>query len=97
MATILRLDKGDQIEIKGIFTNASGVVVHPSSIWINWKDPDGISGSHVYGDGVCVLRGTGYAADFNVTKSGTWHFRVAASGNTPAAVESYAFVKESQF
>lgn len=99
MATILRLDKGDRIQVKGAFTNASGVAYDPSPVWIEMIDPDGVGESYLYGtDSEVIKLGTGiYAAEWNMLKSGTYHFRVAASGLSRGAIESYCFVKESQF
>lgn len=86
-------DVGDGIYIVATFRDLTGTAADPTSVTFRLKDPTGTVTTP------SVLTGsTGvYAAEFTVTRHGTWAYRWEGTGAVQAAEEGKILVRASNF
>lgn len=92
-------DIGDVVRVSGYWT-INGVAVDPGTgPTFKIKDPSGNILTKTYpGDAEVVKDGTGiFHMDVDIDESGTWHYRVYATGTGKAAEEGDIAVGQSEF
>ena len=92
-------DVGDRVRLLATFKNAAGVATDPTTITVKTKTPAGVVATFVFGiDAQVVKDSTGnYHFDFDLTASGHWYYRWAATGAVFAAEEGTLDVRVSRF
>lgn len=90
---------GDKVRCTGTFETAAGVDTDPSAVFGKVKTPSGVETIYTYGvDAALVKQATGiYYMDVSCTESGTWHYKIYATGTGQAADENSFLVKDSFF
>lgn len=92
-------DIGDVVRISAAFKNMAKVLVDPTTITLEIKNPSGTIITWVYDVDPEVIRtGAGvYYADYLIEKSGIHYFKWFGTGDVTAAEEWQFFVKATQF
>lgn len=88
-------DLGDLVRISGVFKDAAGEAIDPTSVSFRLRDPAGTVTTYVYGVAAELVKdSTGnYHIDVGASASGTWRYRWQSTGTGQAAEEG-AFVVE---
>jgi hypothetical protein len=97
--TINSYDEGDLVRCDGVFTDANGAAVDPTTVTFYVRDPGLITTSYQYTVGTHVVReaaGTYYTL-VDVDEPGRWYYRFEGDGTGQAARESYFNVASSKF
>lgn len=97
---ISRYDVLDLVRVTATFVGTDGVTAaDPSTVMVYVKDPAGTVATYSFGQaGASITRaGVGaYYKDITVTTSGTWFYRVYATGGVQAS-EEYGFEVNRSF
>lgn len=89
---------GDLVHCKGVFTNAIGSLVDPSTVTVKIRKPDDTTVSYVYGASAVVHESQGvYTLDVAVSLAGMWYYEFSATGVGQCAGDNRFFVKDSLF
>jgi hypothetical protein len=90
---------GDTVRVSAIFASTAGVLGDPTQVVFTWGQPDGVTGSAVYGTGTALVREkTGcYYYDTALGAPGTLHYRWQSSGAFPGMEEDYMTIKHPAF
>jgi hypothetical protein len=92
-------EKGDLVTVKAEFKDSDGVNINPTSVFVQYKDPEGNTTTKQYGVDTGFRRpSTGlYEYDVDANQSGKWHYRWYSTGLGQAADEHSFTVKTSNF
>ena len=88
-------DKGDLVRVSGVWKNAAGTAIDPTTVAFKFTTPAGATTTYNYpADGQLVKDSTGnYHVDINASTNGTWLYRFESTGSGQAAAEGNFFIK----
>ncbi len=88
-------DSGDFVRLSAIFTNTANVTGDPTTVWLRWRQPNGVTGSALYGSGTAIVRlATGiYYLETSLGMIGTLWYRWVSTGVTAGAEESHLTIR----
>lgn len=97
MATRNIYDRGDKIKVTGTFTNISGAYIDPTSVYLQYITPAGVTSNLMYPTTISRTSSGIYYADISINQTGEYWYRVHSSGVGQAAAEGGFIVKRSRF
>jgi hypothetical protein len=93
-------DVGQLVPVTGLFEDAAGVDIDPSSITLRVISPSGINTVYIYGgspDTIDKDSVGNYHVDVNANEAGDWFYKWEGTGSGQAAQEGQFMVQKSHF
>lgn len=90
-----QFDLGQLVRATNTFTDSSGNVTDPTSVFVNYKSPSGVLTALEFGPDPAVVKdSTGvYHVDINANEDDRWFVYWFSTGTSQAAAEEAFFVK----
>lgn len=101
MAIVETYDKGDEIRLRGEFTDIAGNHVDPTAVFVITVDPSDNETLYTYGgsganDSSLIKESEGiYNCLVDADESGTWHYRFYSTGTRQGAGEHKFVIRSS--
>jgi hypothetical protein len=97
MALVYTYDKGDEVRLRGEFTDIAGNHVDPTAVFVITVDPSENETTYTYGqDDELTRESEGiYNCLINADESGTWYYRFYSTGTRQGAGEHRFIIRSS--
>lgn len=99
MSSPREYDLGNVIRAAAVFRNIANVLIDPTEVRFQVKDPAGVVTEYVYGTNVQLVKDSvgNYHSDVTGNKTGRWSYRFYSTGSGEAAAESQFVIRSSNF